>query len=481
MAFRDDRDALRAKNEVLESELEDRDSELARVQEALAKHEAKDEVDEEQLATLRAEVARLKRRLGEDPGPDAPAAKRRWLGAAIMLALVALVGAGIVNALVVHRADTERRRAELEAEARAAAMEVEAAHDEARRAEAEAARAAMLEEEARRAAEAARDAAEAARRNAEARRVAEGETLAGADDPAPLTFPTAQPEVYLAIVTNVRGAAPEGVRVGVGCALVKPPAGAVELHCGGLRIMGDDQTRFSHHPTERALQVSRRRRPRYTLRLATEAAPLHPRARLHRVQLSVTRTAGRPPLPLTDRSCELTVLHRGSCRAQLRCDDDLLYGAGDGGYARCQFDQERRLHGFEDDRPTPDDGDPMLSWLVDDVRVADVGWAAQLRARPLPEPASWTGGALVEGAPSFRARIDNPRSSTRDAEAGENVRVDIHHGAVVIRRGDELYRGHFGPGFRTLGGFDAAGVPFVLYPAPLPSGARIGGPHGRPW
>ncbi|HJL23882.1 MAG TPA: hypothetical protein RMH80_16725, partial [Polyangiaceae bacterium LLY-WYZ-15_(1-7)] len=96
MAFRDDRDALRARAEALESEKGDLEKELAQAQRELARHERKDVRDERELEALKEEVDRLRARLGMKT-PERPGSKKakrsRLLAVVAAGALLAGVGA----------------------------------------------------------------------------------------------------------------------------------------------------------------------------------------------------------------------------------------------------------------------------------------------------------------------------------------------------------------------------------------------------
>jgi len=95
MAFRDDRDALRARAEALESEIADVERQFERATDALRRQEEKDTRDESELASLRDEVMSLRRQLGvqqskrEKSGQKAarrgePAARRAGVNPASM-------------------------------------------------------------------------------------------------------------------------------------------------------------------------------------------------------------------------------------------------------------------------------------------------------------------------------------------------------------------------------------------------------------
>jgi len=86
MAFRDDRDALRAKNESLEGEVGELQQKLNEAENALSTHEAKDHEDEDELARLRDEVGKLKKRLGLTDEEEIRAARMKPI----------LVAAGII-------------------------------------------------------------------------------------------------------------------------------------------------------------------------------------------------------------------------------------------------------------------------------------------------------------------------------------------------------------------------------------------------
>ncbi len=97
MAFRDDREALRAKNEVLEDEVGDLRRALSKAEEALAAQEADDAEDERELAELRREVAALRKRLGiaEPPSPAALEERKRKVMIGLGVAVLAGVGVGL--------------------------------------------------------------------------------------------------------------------------------------------------------------------------------------------------------------------------------------------------------------------------------------------------------------------------------------------------------------------------------------------------
>jgi hypothetical protein len=92
MAFRDDREALRAKKEVLEDEVEELKRALYQAEKQLAAHEKKDAADEGELERLRKEVGSLKKRLGV-ADPEDGNSRWVWLGA-LGVAILLVAGMG---------------------------------------------------------------------------------------------------------------------------------------------------------------------------------------------------------------------------------------------------------------------------------------------------------------------------------------------------------------------------------------------------
>jgi len=109
MAFRDDREALRARAEMLEGDLEHTSEELRRTQDALRAQEEKDERDEDELARLRKRLAKLekreiRKRAGREKSstwytPAGKSAKRGALAGILVLLIPMAVGIGIFVAL----------------------------------------------------------------------------------------------------------------------------------------------------------------------------------------------------------------------------------------------------------------------------------------------------------------------------------------------------------------------------------------------
>lgn len=87
--FRDDQDALRARNEAMEAELEELRGALDRARSALDRHEKKDVQDESELARLRDAVAKLERKTSARPRPPSPTAPGSRVGLAIGGVLIA--------------------------------------------------------------------------------------------------------------------------------------------------------------------------------------------------------------------------------------------------------------------------------------------------------------------------------------------------------------------------------------------------------
>jgi hypothetical protein len=96
MAFRDDRDALRAQREALEAEVRDLRVRTRAAEEQVARHEVKGRTDREHIAELGAEVNRLRMQLGLAPRV-LPLRRRRRMLLGVMVAF-ALAG-GLVGVL----------------------------------------------------------------------------------------------------------------------------------------------------------------------------------------------------------------------------------------------------------------------------------------------------------------------------------------------------------------------------------------------
>ncbi len=98
MAFRDDRDALRAKSDALAGELGDAKSKLAQAEQKLAAHEAADAMEAKELDGLRDEVDRLRKQAGL--APLQPRKARLGFVLAGAVAGVALIGVAMSVILV---------------------------------------------------------------------------------------------------------------------------------------------------------------------------------------------------------------------------------------------------------------------------------------------------------------------------------------------------------------------------------------------
>lgn len=409
VAFRDDRDALRAKNEALSSELEEQADELERARDELARHEAKDESEEAELARLRRENARLKRKAGEEVA-DEPRSSGSMRLMAAALVLIAMV-TGLSNALLEHRKRSQEAAAE---------------------------RAAVVSAEAR--------AAEEARR--EAVRRSQREEIAAI---------TPSERFLLGVVEGAAGEKPTWLTPGIGCGVfldeVEAPLG---VQCGRVLFSRDEHTSIVREGNR--VELVREHPQSWSARFFVERAPTFSTQRITRVPLRQHSVTGEPPAPL--EGCEVAIgsgFEHDRCHSTLRCGERVLYE----GWDPCRFHDGRAL--FVEDGQH-EDGDPAFLWRANRLLITSAEWSATFRVDSLG-PRQYAGAQHRDSAEQLMLRFTPTEVMPRVDD--ESLQVLTSWGEIEIERANEWrMRGHFGPGFATIGGFDEQGNSFLLTSGP---------------
>lgn len=458
MAFRDDREALRAKGKVLEGEVERLRADLDRTQRELAEHESKDERDEEELARLRREVGAYRKRLGVAESSSSKAPK-----GAIVAAMIGVLAAGGSGFLVLRSSD----------DGVSAPVPVPA------------------------------------------------DPLASSVESAPVAEPVApiEPVHFGAVVLKAEGLDLEpgdgcvitanlvasgdvaGVRVVCdelvydskmegGVEMTSSSWNAVQYEAAGQRfrhmvVRTDVGTRTGPRPQldlntqgQRA-RIWRENGEPFDLRLYVdfdssvrvgEALGGHSRQNSHYQPLhlrATVRSSGPHPEAI-DAGCELVGRAAGAgtldCRLMLRCGESIVYGGGTSGYNRCGDGADRaRIDVADDVGITREDGDPSFALRASERRltIADERhgerWEAELTLDEDPRCnldgrwTGWTATAEAEQPLSLEgSRDEQLRVETREGPIGATVELDCLGGEGVITAGDSRYEGRFGPGFATF-------------------------------
>lgn len=466
MAFRDDRDALRARADAASREAEELRDELERAKRDLQAHESKDEHDEKELAELRRKVARLE---GKRPPGDASQTNRGGFIA---------VGAAAVFFLVVGAVTYTTSSETMEA---AAPPKPAVA-------------------------------------------------VPTPPEPQPEPPPTAvgpapnDVAVWPALVARSEG---DGPAVGTGCAVVGaltrgPDFRDLEIHCGpeplyrsgmsggaemtmhesslrslvaagdhgyevfegatyqdvGTRSGPRPQVRFES--SERRLRVWREVGERFDLTLLVDARsaprigePLGPEVpwvgdALSPRRVRMRRTARRGDVPVDVSECELSIVPtifpaagaRGGapCRALFHCEGEVLYGRGNSGYNACAHPLA-----IDDTNPSSVDTDPVFSFDAErgEVRLRDDDpeWSMRFE-RVDGEVCSldgfWSGveygldGALPGLLLTDTGVLIRPASPL--AATSVTTEIDCDEGRAVLEAEGLRLEGRFGPGFQTLTG-----------------------------
>lgn len=468
MSFRDDRDALRAKNEALEATVEDQARDLQRTQRELQEQLDKDVHDEKQIERLQRRVAQLERRLGQTPATN-PNAPTKTAGIAVAAALGVIVMGGVVVGILSARPKVESTYAVSEAPPPTKVAQ------------------------------------------------SVGELLAEAAEPPSLPGLGAGPVVHLAHVASVSGEPPAGIAAGSGCAVLSEIddrlelSAPVQIRCGDVTLYDGSQemgagfssseeraTPISSHGhiglQLRANDVGTRTGPRPQLTLDTrlrrarvfsEVEPLFA-VTLYIEQASLDRQAALAPAEgasrrnthlryrrgevtgdapvAADAECELilepTASGRYDCRAVLRCDGEVVYGAGTTGWNECTW-RDGQMSAITDDGTSAENSDPRFIVREGEIEVGEEDWTAHFLPAPRDAAGTYAGGYL-DGTP-LALTFGEERLRVADGELPATITAGGTSGSVLVVAAEHMLAGHFGPGFATIGGRDAAGRPFVLY------------------
>lgn len=483
MGYRDDREALRARAEMLESDLEERERELDGLREELRRQEEKDEGDEQEIARLRAQLAELQqttdlavtaaaaeRSRRARPVSDGGAGGRAWLAYLPFAGLVIFIVFRLWVGLHDDKVDSDMARA--------------------------------------------------THRGLGPSAVAS--PAATAETPATIDVAS-----FGAVVVSDTGF---GVPPGAGCLLeaaiaAGPSVQSMRLSCG--EVLYERDAKSSGGVTAVADSVMRGGSPVYSITWFDEAgtAPgtlhfdLDPRrstATLTRddatLVLAVDDWSSAPPLDAPDSGdefdpqgpsfrlharrtssdgpgpevpsagCELVARPKPAaghlnCRIRLRCGENFLYGAGNSGFNECAF-EDGLVVAANDEGLTRDDTDPIMLLRRDEgyVKLEDSTprgrWHLRFALEQDPRCALdgvWQGelitpdgersalhldadgleheplGGATEGP--LRATVRTPVPPPRDSN------LDCVRATFRLRSEDgALWRASFGPGFATLVG-----------------------------
>lgn len=471
MAFRDDRDAMRAKQEQLQGELEEAKSKLDA-------HERKDVHDEAELARLRKEVERLRRAAGRSSGSAQPSRAP---------ALIAVAAVGLVAAMGVAGFLAFSTKAPTAVSAPATPMPAMPTMP--------AVPAVPAAPPVPRAEESPTETEPVAVRFGAVVTTSVGrpdipvgtgcviETQLGLGDvralsvrcPAGLVYDPSE-ELGASMTMSSSRDAPRNTAAG----LVHLVAFSESGQRSGPRAQIDLNTQAG------VLRVWRDGGSPFDLRFATEdratedgLAPEAPRTQAPQARwlLAATLRTHEGALPFSERSCELALLPESlgsghTCRARLRCGDVLIYGTGTTGYNHCEtLIMGGRAYPRASDRGvSSEDRDPRfevdLSTHV--ATVADVATAGAWEARFALAPSdrcSFEGTWVADdGGLPFRLvgerrglRAEGLHEGTVQAE----LRCEHGEASLTLVDGAEL-EGRFGPDFATFLAVDAEGAPYTF-------------------
>lgn len=199
------------------------------------------------------------------------------------------------------------------------------------------------------------------------------------------------------------------------------------------------------------------------------------------VSVALVRGTGREPRP-SDPVCELfagPVVNSGfNCRVVVRCNGEILYGAGTGGYNRC-VQRDGRIERASDSGASIEDTDPRLELDLSagTLTVSDITdttqWSASFellpdprcdlasfegRAAPLAADQPWEDWQLVAGSP--------PRMTAAEGVAAlDSLTMRCLDAEAIARRGGETITLRFGPGSASLAGYASRteGPPTGIY------------------
>jgi hypothetical protein len=464
MAFRDDRDALRARKEQLEQD-------LASAKQELDRHERKDANDERELARLRGEVDRLRKAVGELP-PPVPT-NRAPMIAALAAGLVML--SGVAAFFVAMRADeptvvvspgepltslTPPPPPPPPPPATPVRFAAVITSSESRP-ELPVGAGCVIETELTRA-----DVASLRVRCLDvivydpSWEVGMAVTMTSS---SALARSTAAGDVYLVEYSDT------GTRSG------PRPQIAFVSQRSALRIWAEGASPFELRfaVDERGVPDASREIGAQSPRARELRATQAPHARW-RVAADLQSSGGN--LPFTERTCELALFpddlqSQLTCRTQLRCGETIVYGAGTSGYMRCETVVEgaQAFPRANDTGVTSEDGDPsaQLEMAQRTLRVADAtatgAWEASFALRDSPScnfEGTWT-GTLDDAS----LRVATAEGATRVVgalvgEATAELRCPNGEAALVVD--GRRFEGRFGPDFASFLAVDAEGSPLTL-------------------
>jgi hypothetical protein len=451
MAFRDDRDALRARKEQLEQD-------LASAKQELDRHERKDANDERELARLRGEVDRLRRAVGELP-PPVPT-NRAPMIAALAVGMVMLGGVAAFF-LATQTSPSTSVAAVAPPEplpnltppppppatpVRFAAVITSSDG----RPELPVGAGCVIETELTTS-----DVASLRVRCLgvivydPSWEVGMAVTMTSS---SALARSTAAGDVYVVEYSDT------GTRSG------PRPQIAFVSQRSALRIWAEGAS-----PFELRFAVDERGLPDVPREVATQA----PHARW---RLAADLQSSEGDLPFSERACELALLPESlesplTCRALLRCGETIVYGAGTAGYNRCETVVEgAQAHPRANDTGvTSEDTDPraLLELAQRSLRVADAtttgAWEATFALRDSPTcnfEGTWT-GTLDDAS----LRVATAEGATRVVgalvgDATTELRCANGEAALVVD--GRRFEGRFGPDFASFLAVDAEGTPLTL-------------------
>ena len=481
MAFRDDREALRSKAQVLEADVQDLREELARARAALAAHEEKDESDQAELARLRAEVTRLDpEKEVPSPTPDVTTQHR-----SAILAGVFVFAAGIAVLFLAWQASHGEKPVEnapspptprhlpppAPSPGRAPiapgpldVMRFGAVVASAEGSSLSAGDACVIEAEVS-------ASHEVGRVWVWCDDLLYDSTMSGGTEMTAHESHVNALELELGRYVYTLSVQDTGMRTG------PRPQIAIDTGSSTTRVWRDDTAT----PLDVRLFVEDRSAP-VSLASASEASRasglVEVRARAVPRHARGSRTGG---------PCDLRVHaeERGQpdCRVLLRCPSGMLYGGATLGYGSCEYDAAPTPAGFRDDQTSAIDGDPWLDLRVNEglltIRddVDGVAWQEELRLEEDPRcnfDGRWRGRLRTEAGEMAGVSLDptatasttvtlNGRVVTESRSEGApvlrvpghpsgeaHVELDCGRGVGTLVVDGARYRGRFGPDFATF-------------------------------
>ncbi len=462
MAFRDDRDALRARKEQLEQD-------LASAKQELDRHEQKDANDERELARLRGEVDRLRKAVGELP-PPVPT-NRAPMIAALAVGMVMLGGVAAFFLAVqtdpstpvsaVAPPEPPPNLTPLPPPPTTPVRFAAVITSSEGRPELPVGAGCVIETELTRA-----DVASLRVRCLDvivydpSWEVGMAVTMTSS---SALARTTAAGDVYLVEYSDT------GTRSG------PRPQIAFVSQRSALRIWAEGAS-----PFELRFAVDERGLPDATREIGAQS----PRARELRAtqapharwRLAADLQSSEGNLPFAERACELALFpddlrSQLTCRAQLRCGETIVYGAGTSGYMRCETVVEgaQAFPRANDTGVTSEDSDPsaQLELAQRSLRVADStatgAWEATFALRDSPRcnfEGTWTG--TLDGA-SVRSATEEGATRFVGALVGEaTTELRCANGDAAVVVAGRRFEGRFGPDFASFLAVDAGGSALTL-------------------